>query len=352
MLRSGRFWLGLVGSILFIGLFLYRVDIHEMTRALASANYLFVIPGVLLYFLALWFRTLRWQFILRPMGYLPLRGLWPVMAVGYMANNLLPIRLGELVRAYYLGERLRVSRVSTLGTILVERVFDGLALLFLAMAVSVFIPIAGLLKGLGERTGINWLALTLGLSLPFFGVALLLVVVASFPAGVRKVVHRLLRVLPAPVRRRIEDMFWRFLDGLAVLRSPRRLVLIYLVSVPVWVAEAAMFFVIAFGFRIDAAFPHWGYLAATMVLTTAIANLGTSAPSTGGGVGPFEFFAQATLVILGVGAATASAFAITVHLALLAPVTLLGLFYLWTQNISLPRLARQSQLRERPADPP
>ncbi|MBI4233944.1 MAG: flippase-like domain-containing protein [Chloroflexi bacterium] len=351
MLKSRRFWLGLILSLVFIGLFLYRVDLASMGQALRQANYLFVVPGILCYFLALWFRTVRWQYILRPLGYLSLRRLWPVMTVGYAANNLLPVRLGEVVRAYYLWERDKLSKTSTIATILLERLFDGLALLFLALVVSLFIPIAGLLKGIGEETGINWLALTLGLSVPFFATTAFLVVLAFFPEGVPRTVGRVLAFLPGPARRRAMDVVARFLLGLAVLRSPKRLLLIFLVSIPVWVAEAAMFFVIALGFRMDSAFTNWAQMAGAMILTSTIANLGTSVPSSGGGVGPFEFFAQSTLVLLGVTTAVASAYVVVLHVALLAPVTLWGMVQLWLDNVSLVRLAREGQRKESPPRP-
>ncbi|MBI4338228.1 MAG: flippase-like domain-containing protein [Chloroflexi bacterium] len=351
MLRSRRFWLGLVGSIIFMGLFLYRTDLVAMLHALRGANYWLVIPGVACYFVALWFRTLRWQIILAPLGQVKLRRLWPVVTIGYMANNLLPVRLGELVRAYFLWDKERISKTAGLATILVERVFDGMALLLLAMLVSLVIPIAGLLQSLGTRTGVNWLVLTLALSIPFFVATALMVVVAWFPAGVERIMERAAVVLPRPARGRALDLARRFLSGLSVLRSPRRLFAIYLLSLPVWIAEAAMYMVIAFGFGLDLDFANWGLLGAAMMLTTVISNLGTSVPSTGGSVGPFEFFAAETLVILGVSRDGASAYVLVLHLALLAPVTLLGLFYLWSDNISLSRLAQKSQQAEPLAGP-
>ncbi|MFN3974020.1 MAG: lysylphosphatidylglycerol synthase transmembrane domain-containing protein [Dehalococcoidia bacterium] len=346
MFRGLRFWVGVGGSVLFLGLFLWRADLPNMLHAFRQANYWYVFPGVAFYFLALWFRTLRWQVILHPLGRPMLGRLWTVMAVGYMANNLLPIRLGELVRAYFLWERERISKTSALATILVERVFDGLALLFLALLMWSFMPMSAILQSLGEQTGINWLVLTLALSIPFFLAVGVLLVVAWFPKPTVHLMLTVARLLPARLRRPALDLGVRFLNGLAVLKSPKRLVAILLLSLPVWLAEAAMFVVIGVGFRLDGGLGGWGGLGGAMVLAVVVANLGTSLPSTGGGVGPFEFFTAATLVTLGAASSAASAFAVVAHVALLAPVTLLGLAYLWMDNVSLLRLAQESRRPE------
>ena len=346
MLRSRRFLIGLAMTLLFIGIFLYRVDLQEMGQALRRANYLFVIPGVSCYFLALVWRTLRWQAILQPLSHFSFRRLWPVITVGYAANNVLPVRLGELVRAYYLSLREGASKSSALGTILLERTFDGLALLFLVGVVSLFVPVVELFRDLGEQAHINWLVLTLGLSVPFFLLTTTMITAGVWPAGMQGLVRHLVGRLPAGVRGGVQDFAFLFLAGLSALHSPRRLLAIFLLSVPVWLSEAGLYFFIALGFEIDVEFSSLGILVGVLILTTATSNLGTSIPSTGGGIGPFEFFAQATLIFFGVGAAVASAYTLVVHAALLIPVTILGLVYVWVGDLSLIDLARSSQSRD------
>ena len=131
MHKSYRFWLAIGISALFLGIFLSRLDIGETWEILGEANYFALVPAILVYFGSVFFRTFRWQYLLAPVKGLSVRRLYPVVVVGYMANNILPVRLGEVVRAYYVGEREKVSKVAALATIAVERVFDGLTLLFL-----------------------------------------------------------------------------------------------------------------------------------------------------------------------------------------------------------------------------
>ncbi len=343
LLRSRRFWLGITLTSLFLVLFAYRLDLGDMARVFREANYLYLVPGAGCYFVALWLRTLRWKVILLPLEGLPVPRLWPILIIGYAANNLLPIRLGELIRAYFLGTASGVSKSAGLATIVVERVFDGLALLLLVVLVSPLFSLVGLFQELGERVHVPWLVLTLGLSIPFFTLSALFILLAVLPNLWERTATRALAFLPVRFRMPAREVVLNFLAGLSALRRPRLLIIILALSLPVWLAEAAMYFVIALGFGIQDSFDHWGLMVGAMVLGLATSNLGTAIPSSSGGVGPFEFFLSETFQIIGVQAAAASAFAITVHVTLMAPVTSLGLVYLWTRHMSLLRLARASR---------
>jgi len=142
LLRSRQLWLGILGTALFLGLFFWRTDLGDMADALADANYLWFAPAIAVWFVSAWFRSLRWRYLLRPIADLPARTLYPVVVIGYMANNLLPARTGELVRAYIMGERHRLSLMATLGTISVERLFDGLVLLAFLVFVGAFVGLS------------------------------------------------------------------------------------------------------------------------------------------------------------------------------------------------------------------
>ena len=343
MLRSKRFLLSTTMTMLFIIFFILRTDLGEVWGAIAQANHLYVLPAIPFYGIALLWRTSRWQVILSPLGKIPFARLWPVIAVGYAANNVIPVRLGELIRAYYLSIREGTSKTSALATIIIERVFDGLALLFLVGIVSLFVPVVGLFRDLGEQAKINWLVLTLGLSVPFFLTTAAIILISFKPSIIDGLTARLLRLLPQSVRARASDFISRFLAGLAALSDPTKLSLILVLSIPVWLSETALYYMVALGFGIEHSLSSHAMLAGVLVLTTATSNLGTSIPSTAGGIGPFEFFTQATLIHFGVASATASAYAIVLHATLLIPITILGLVHIWINSISLNSLAKQSQ---------
>ena len=337
---SRRLWFGLAVSLVFLFLLFLRVDVGDTVRSLGEANYLFVVPAVGLYFVAVVFRTLRWRFLLSHLKPISTERLFPVVVVGYMANNLLPIRLGEVVRSYYLGQREGVSKSAGLATIAVERVFDGLTLLFFLAVASVVLPIGGLVKDLAEDTGVPTVLLIVITTVPFVFALGTLVAVAYRPAWPVRLAERATRRLPEKLGPSIVEVVGLFVSGVASLRDPRRLLALFLLSLPVWLMEAAMLYVIGFSFDLQDSFSSQGMMIAAILATTATANLATSLPSSQGGIGPFEFFSTATLVVLGVSGPVATAYTVTVHAALLAPVTLLGFVYLWGQDLSLAKLTR------------
>src|SRR3990170_6531590 len=155
-ITSRKLWLGLGGTALFLGLFFWRTDLGELADALADANYWWVAPAIAVWFLAAIVRSLRWHYLLRGLASLSTATLYPIVIIGYMANNLLPLRTGEIVRAYVLGERHKVSKMSTLGTIAVERVFDGVVLVS-------FLLLGGAILGLNSELR----ALAVGMTLAF-----------------------------------------------------------------------------------------------------------------------------------------------------------------------------------------
>lgn len=346
MLGRGKLWIGLAVSAATLALFLLTVDLGRMADALAEANYVYLIPGLALYLVSVFFRTVRWQVMLRHMKPISVRRLYPVVVVGYMANNLLPMRLGELVRSYYIGEREGVSKTASLATILVERVFDALVLLVFILAIAIFVPLGGLAEGFEEQLGIAWPWLVAAVSVPFVALFGLLVVLARYPERTRVVLRGVLRFLPA----RLWDTLWGlvelFIHGLASMRSPRSLALLFVLSAPIWLFETGLFFMVGFAFDLHHVFDSLWELALACLLVTSIANIGSSIPAAPGGIGLFELVARETLVLLPlavVDRAVAGAFAAVVHAVLLLSMIVLGQAFLWREHLSLRALWRSGR---------
>ena len=112
-----RVWVGIGLSTVLLALFFFTLDVQRLLDALRGANYIYVAPAIALYLISVWFRALRWQWLLKHMKPIKVKRLYPVVVVGYMANNLLPMRLGEFVRSYYIGEREGISKSSALDAL-------------------------------------------------------------------------------------------------------------------------------------------------------------------------------------------------------------------------------------------
>lgn len=343
MSRRTRVLLGLAptaGFLAVLFILFVRTDYRDWLEALSDANYLWLAPALVAYFASFYLRAFRWRFLLSPFTDTTTARLYPVVIVGYMANNILPLRAGEFVRSYYLSRREPVSGATALATIVVERVFDGLLMLLLLFAGVLFLPFSGLPEGVQDAVDIPVWAAAAIMVVPFVGGFAVIILAALHPQRFLAVGNSLARRLPAPVRFRalISAFAKRFIGGFEGLHRPDRLAKVAVLTAPVWVAEGVAYYAIALGFDLDAHLGSQWLLVGSMLLIISLANLAISVPLSQGGVGPFEIFAALALVVLGVGSVHASAYAVVLHATLLLPVIIVGLLYLGVRSIRLGEL--------------
>lgn len=341
MLSSARFWFGIAVTAVFLGLLVLRFDFAKMREALADANYAYLIPAIIIYYGSLWFRSLRWSYVLRPFVATRTHRLFPVVMVGYMANNVLPMRLGELARSYYLSTREDVRGSTALATIIIERVFDGLTLLLFLAAAAFFLPVTGLAERVSDSASLPLGIVATIVIAPFLGVLSTMVLAALYPEIFLKWAKRFSRLVPAKYRESSLGLAVRFLAGFEGLHRPERLFTVLALSIPIWLIEATMYYLVALGFDLQDQFDSLALMIAAMLVLTSMSNLATSIPSSQGSVGPFEFFAFLSLVFLGVSSGVASAYAVVLHLALLLPVIATGFLHLAIHSVSLSELTRK-----------
>jgi conserved hypothetical protein len=324
MLRQKRFWLGLIVSLILLVFVFYQTDPSKILDSLSKAQYGYLIPALILYFIGVWIRAVRWHFLLRSIKPIPSGALFRTVVIGYMANDILPFRAGELVRAYVLGAQESVSKAATLVTIVVERVFDGLTMLTFIVAASFWL-----------NFGDDALALRLRLVGALFIVAIAaLAILAGMPRRVERIADFFLRRVPAEsMRTRAAGLMRSLLEGLGALRSPVDSFAVYALSVIAWLCETGMYVLIALGFGITLPFT-------VFLLAAAFANLVTIAPSTPGYVGVFDAPIVYTLTLFGVNQNLATSYTLVLHAALYLPVTLLGFYYLWRAGLSLGQMTQ------------
>lgn len=309
-------WLGLAVSALFVAFLIIRTDLDETRDALAGANYAYVAPTIALSFLSLWVRAWRWGFLFRHLTRAHPHSLLPLLTVGYALNNILPVRAGEFGRAYLAGGRYGVSRMAALGTVAVERAFDGIVLVGL-------LAIAGPMVGLNDTLR-NMVALT---ALGFGSGVGLLLVIARSEQRAESVGGWIIGRFPKATRGSAREWWSSFLLGIRGLHSATTLSLVLGTTVLTWFVEAGAAYLMGRGFSIDEGF--FVYL-----VVVAAANLAISVPSSQGGIGPYEFFAREVLVVAGVGTGVSTAYAIALHAVMLIPVTLAGLAIIAFTDIS------------------
>ncbi len=318
-------------TVVFGILIVANVDWHKMAAALRTANYLYVAPAFILTFVGYLVRTVRWQIILAPTKRVSFGSAFAVLLIGFTANNLLPARIGELVRAYVLGRRENLSKSLSLATIVVERVFDGVTIMgFLAVLSLVYdLPSWGQVLARGG-------ALVFGTAL--IGIALLL----FQETRTLRVLDLVLQPFPARLGAAVQRIAHFFIEGLHALRSTRSLVLIVLLSITVWSLESASYLMLIMGFHLPIEGVSRIY-AAVFLLT--VINLGNIVPAAPGFAGSFEFFALQALTTfdLRVTNEMALALAAVSHAYQYILVTGLGLFFLWRMGLNLRVLQRGAE---------
>jgi uncharacterized protein (TIRG00374 family) len=273
-----------------------------------------------------------------------------------MANDVLPARIGELVRAYVLSRREGVRKTATLATILVERIFDGLTMVGFAAAVILFVTALapGILStGPGHNLGTlltNQSNLIGLVAIGLLVVLLAFVAIASSRRRAEKAVKLGLRFLPGRLHERVEALASSFIDGLGALRSASGMASVFGLSIVAWLLESSMYYVLGtwgFGLKTsDGTFvPFYAY-----VLATSFANLSTLIPQAPGFVGVFDAIAKLVFVsAFGVESSRAISYVLVLHAALLLPVTLLGFVYLWRESLSWHDLTGLEKTRARAA---
>ena len=340
LLRNWRFWAGIAVSAALLALLLVTVDRHQLGAALESANYWYLAPAIALYFVGQWIRACRWRYLLAPVAPVPVGRLFVVINIGYLANNVLPFRLGELVRALYLSQREKaVSAPASIATLSVERLYDGLTLLAIAAVATPILLAAGLFDAASLTYRTAAILITAGM-IGSFAAALAILTALSASRRAANGLLTLTRILPPRFRPLADATLRGFMDGLGALNSPRKHAALFLCSLPIWLAEGGVYLILAYSFNLDAYFPSFGLLLAAMLLVMVTSNLITAIPATVGGIGSFE--AVATLTLIGMGftgeteRALATAYPIAVHLlALWLPVNIVGLAFLLWHNVSL-----------------
>jgi glycosyltransferase 2 family protein len=313
-----KIWLGVAVSAVLLWVAVRGVSLDEVLQQLRQVQVVWLIPVLVSILVRFWLTAVRWQLLLRPTKRIGIHRLFAITMIGFMANNVLPARLGEFVRAYALGRSEALPASLPFATIVIERIFDGFTLLvFLVGGLSFLRPTRTLLWAAGLACGLYVVVLASLLAIRTgHGLGLLTAVLERLPERVG-----------VPARRLLES----FRAGLDVLGDPAAVVGTALLSIVIWVVNAlgveAMFRAFSLDLPFYASFLVLGVIAVALVL-----------PSAPGYVGPFQAGTVQGLALLGVTRETALSLSIVYHLCNYIPITIAGLAYLSALNLTLGEL--------------
>ena len=337
-MKKWQFWLGIFISLFFMYFALRGLNLKALWEVFKHANYWWLIPGILVYFLAVWVRAWRWHYLLRPVKKVPTNTLFPIVAIGYMGNNIYPARAGEILRAVILKKEEDVSVSASLATIIVERIFDGVVMLSF-----VFLNLSELAKLTGDSGFVGSIQkVALFGTGAFIGALAFFMLAAMYPTRTKIITETFVRKLfPKRFQDPTIEIIDHFLGGLESLSSPKEAIMVFLTSTIIWLLETGKYWFVMHAFPFQVSF-------FALMLMNGIVNLATTIPSAPGYIGTFDAPGIAILSAYGVDKSIAAAYTLVLHAALWIPITMLGAYYFirmglsWTESTDVKKLKQEA----------
>jgi uncharacterized protein (TIRG00374 family) len=323
-----KFWLGLLISTTFLYIAFYNVDLGLLFLSIKSISLPFAIPVVMLTVFFYLIRALRWFHLLEPIKKIGLYSLFSSTVIGFAANCVLPARLGEFIRANYIGRTERISKSSSLATIVIERLFDVFTILLILLFVILFTDFPSEWESTGKALKAG------GFFLLFISITSIL-----FLIGLKKKTRSFLNItekivffLPGKIKKKIVDILKDFSDGLVLVKGWFQLLAVIFYSLVLWCLSVFQIYIL--GLSMGLSLP---FLAPFFILT--LLCLSVTIPSAPGYIGTFHLACQYGLIFYGFSPEKALSMAILLHAAGLIPTVILGLIIFLLQHISLRKLA-------------
>jgi len=334
-LLERRLLIRIAASVALLALLLWRVDLEAAARALRYANYFYVIPGLVLFGIAKLLVAQRWRIMMSTFADVPLPPLFGILLVSNLANNIVPARIGDLIRVQVPAQRYDVSRARLAATVFAtESLLDGIAFAVL---------------------GLIGLAL---IDLPNFPTAIFWGVLGGVAGGLIAVIplshlklqdgwtaRGIMPRLPGRLRLALEEAVPHFIDGLAVFRNARLGAEAIALSFIIWLLEVGMFALFGLAFGIHLSMPAW-------MLIMVAANMISSVPITPSNIGAYEVAITELTKALGVDAGLAGGFAIAAHVFNIAWITGAGFIAMWALGLSVDDVFSFGRKRDAAGPPP
>ena len=336
--HRGKVLLGLVISVLLLAWALRDVSAASVLALVRGAHPGWLALMVVAATAAFPLRAFRWRVLLLPeYPSTSFHGRFAAVCIGFMANNVFPVRLGEFARALALSRVEPVEAGAAFGSLVIERVLDGLTLTALLVLVLLLpdharsglldVPLLGRIAlGAAVVFGVGFVGIWVMVRYP--GVA---VRVFEATAG---------RVLPDRFYEKLRSLLATFVRGLRIVSHPWILARAVAWSVAVWLCLSASMWcgMLAFGIQ------RPGFTGA--VLVQALVGFAVAIPSSPGFFGPLEAAARVGLRAYGVDATRIVAFATTYHILTFVPITLLGLWQLWRLGLRWSEVEHSEEIVE------
>jgi hypothetical protein len=329
-----KFWLGIAVSLFFMVLLFRKIDFNQLWSALVRVDYRYILLAVACTFISYYLRAVRWHYLLIAEKPIPLSSLYPATIIGYMANNLLPARLGEFVRAFVLAQREGLQTPTVFASLVIDRLFDGFTVMLILLFTLLTLRLP---QGLAEAETV----LRTGGIVTF---VLYAAVVAFLLLLKRQTVRTLawtgilLKPFPQKLSDRIIPLLGSFIGGIKMSSKGGHIAAVLASSLAVWLFCVIPVDMVLQGFGI-----HLPITASMFILVLLV--FAVMVPASPGFIGTYHYACFKGLSAFGIAESTAVSIALILHGTAFFPVIIAGFYYLWKNKTSLSELQGAEKAR-------
>lgn len=319
-----KFWLGIAVSLFFMGMLFRKIDFNQLLSALRSADYRYILLAILMIFINYFLRAVRWRYLLILEKPITLASLYSSTIIGYMANNVLPARLGEFVRAYTLAQRENLETPAVFASLVIDRLLDGFTVLVLLLLTMFTITLP---------TGMEDAALALRsggvvMFLIYCGVMLFLYLLKRQTIRTLSAVGYIMRPFPKRFSDAVIPLLGSFIDGIRLSSRTGHVAALVATSFGAWLFCLLPVDMILRSFNI-----HLPLTASMFILILLV--FAVMVPASPGYIGTYHYACYKGLSVFGVPETTSVSIALVMHGTSFFPVIIAGFYYLWKNNIGL-----------------
>jgi glycosyltransferase 2 family protein len=364
---------GILLSIFCSWLFARKIEWAHLNESFREANYIYIIPTIIIIFLSHYLRAVRWSTLIAPIKKVSTLNLFSATVIGFMANSVLPARVGEIVRPVLIARKENIKITTSFATVVMERIFDILSIIVIVSLLFFILPSetsqdkrisminhvkasTGDLKAKdfngkhGESSSaINEERQTdapniikqlkkWSIIMAFFGIfaIVFLFLLSIYPEKSSAVFEKLIFFFPNHLKDKLVNFLHLFISGLQVLDNKKQLIWIGFLSLIIWLFNAASVYVLCYAFDIGLSFAGACFVIVCLALAVAL-------PQAPGFIGVFHIATQKSLDIFGVGLSSAQSYAIILWALSVIPITLAGLLFLWREGMNLGEISKYEE---------
>jgi len=326
-----RYIIGIVLSIVFTYLAFRNVDLVIFIRVFKSIKYGYAVPIVFCTMVGFVFRAIRWRYLIKPVKVINISKLFSSVMIGFMANNILPVRLGEIVRAYSIGKMENISKSSAFATVVIERVIDVFFMLFLFLLLLFLINFPEeLVRG------------TYYILIFILFVLIFLLFIMRKRDFVLNLIEKILGSFPEKISKRIQRTVDSFIKGLDFFHNTHHFIPIIFLTVLMWFLYMGSYYFAFMAFDFFNGSYHEFLLAGVVLLV--LGSIGLMIPSAPGAIGTFHSFCILGLLVVGLKDNNQSAaYAVFIHGINYISITSVGFIFFLKENMRLSELGLEDE---------